>query len=65
MGINNPSSYERKVIEILQKEGIKYEREKTFSDLRRGLLRYDFFLPEQNLLIELQGQGHLLYQEIS
>lgn len=61
MGVSNPSSYERKLIMIFEEEKIEYEREKTFSDLRRGLLRYDFFLPQKNVLIELQGQQHFYY----
>ena len=35
--------------------------QKTFNDLRGikgGLLSYDFYLPEYNLLIEYQGEFH-------
>ena len=40
---------------------ISYEGQKTFSDLKSDnnySLRYDFFLPDYNLLIEYQGQQH-------
>ena len=33
------SSYEEKVIKILKKEKIKFQREKSFSDLKRGKYR--------------------------
>jgi len=46
---------------------IKYEKEKTFSELKNPLtgrlLRYDFYLPEYNLLIEVDGAQH--YQEVA
>lgn len=40
---------------------IAYEGQKTFSNLKSDnnySLRYDFFLPDYNLLIEYQGQQH-------
>lgn len=48
---------------ILKSLGIKYEYQKTFDDLKdTSLLSYDFFIPDQNILIEYQGKQH--YQPI-
>ena len=55
------SSYEEKVIKILKKEKIKFQREKTFSDLRKGKYRFDFFISNYNgapILIEVHGEQH-------
>lgn len=52
------SSYEEKAISLFKKANIKFQREKTFSDLRGGFFRYDFYLPSKNFLIELDGQFH-------
>ena len=54
------SSYEDYLLKIFREEKIDVEREKTFKDLRRGkgVLRFDFFLPKQNILIELDGIYH-------
>lgn len=52
------SKGEEKISLILKKNNIKYEREKTFSDLRKGLFRFDFYLPEQKILIEYDGEAH-------
>lgn len=46
---------------ILKENNIIFEREKTFSELRgkKGMpLRYDFYLPEYNRLIEYDGIQH-------
>ena len=51
------SSYEEKVISLLQKGKIKFEREKHFSDLRKGKYRFDFYV-EGGRAIEVQGQQH-------
>ena len=55
------SKYENKVIQILQKEKIWFYREKTFKDLKRGLFRFDFYLPNLNgapAIIEVDGEQH-------
>lgn len=55
------SSWEKYVSEILKKNNILHEKEFSFSDLRgKGshLLRFDFYLPEYNILIEVQGPFH-------
>ncbi len=54
------SSYEEQVISILKKEHIHFQREKSFKDLRKGKYRYDFYLPEQNIILEVDGIYHFL-----
>ena len=53
------SSYENHVVKLLNKEKIKYQREKTFSDLKGGKYRFDFYLPNYNgqaIIIEVDGE---------
>lgn len=55
------SSYELYVLKILKKEKVVFEREKSFSDLRQGKYRYDFYLPNYRgraILIEVDGEQH-------
>jgi very-short-patch-repair endonuclease len=55
------SSYENHVVKLLNKEKIKYQREKTFSDLKGGKYRFDFYLPNYNgqvIIIEADGEQH-------
>lgn len=52
------SSLELHILKILKQNGILFEREKTFSDLRKNKYRYDFYLPKQNALIEINGAQH-------
>lgn len=59
------SKLEEKIIEILKKEKIFFQREKTFSDLRKGKYRFDFYLPNVGgapAIIEVNGQQH--YQQV-
>ena len=54
------TSIGEKNIELLLKENnILYEKEKTFKELKQ--LRFDFYLPELNRLIEFDGIQH--YQD--
>ena len=59
------SKLEEKVITLLQKGHIRFMREKTFPDLRKGRFRYDFeiYVDGGRALVEVQGQQH--YQFIS
>jgi hypothetical protein len=53
------SKGEDKIIDLLNKEKIFFVREKTFSDLKRGLFRYDFYLPYVDggpAIIEYNGE---------
>jgi len=58
----NPKSHgEGKIENFLKINKITYKREKTFKGLvgiNGGLLKYDFYLPNYNLLIEFQGEQH-------
>ena len=56
------SKLETKVATLLKEANIKYEREKTYSDLKMGKFRYDFYLPDLNTIIEVNGQQH--YYEV-
>ena len=58
------SSLEEHIIKILQKEKIKFQREKTYPDLKSGYYRFDFFLPQYNLLIEVDGAQHYKFSKI-
>lgn len=49
------SNYEKMIIQILLKSGVKFEREKSFNDLAKGKYRYDFYLPACQILIEVDG----------
>lgn len=59
---NLTSVGEYKITNILTNLSIKFEREKTFPDLKNpktnGYLRFDFFLPEKNIIIEYDGEQH-------
>ena len=57
----NKSKGENKIKEIFILHNILFESQKTFSNLfglGNGLLSYDFYLPQQNILIEYQGEFH-------
>ena len=52
---------ELKISQILRENGIKFEKQKTFEDLRTGkygVLRYDFYISERGYLIEYDGSQH-------
>lgn len=55
------SKGEIKIRDILIKEKIHFIREMAFRDLRNGLMRFDFFLPDLNILIEFDGAQHFRY----
>lgn len=59
------SKGEEKIVEILQKGKYKFQREKSFNDLKKGTYRYDFYLLREGrpVLIEFQGEQH--YQFIN
>lgn len=55
------SSYENQIINILKKDKIKFYREKTFSDLKHGLFRFDFYIPNLQgapAIVEVDGEQH-------
>lgn len=58
------SKGEDKIVDLLNALGVKYIREKTFSDLKHGLYRYDFYLPDYDggrAIIEFNGEQHYHY----
>lgn len=61
----NRSRGERKIEKFLSIKKIHYESEKSFPDCinphckdKRGKLKFDFYLPHQNMLIEYDGKQH-------
>ena len=54
------SKSEEKFCTIFKKENIPFIREKTFSNLQKGILRFDFFLPSLGILIEYDSEIHFM-----
>lgn len=53
------SKGENKIKELLSSMGIAFIPQYTFNDLAdKALLKFDFYLPELNILIEYQGEQH-------
>ena len=55
------SQYEERILKILKQNKIYYQREKTFSTLKEGKLRYDIFIPNyrgKSIIIEVNGEQH-------
>ena len=55
------SSYESQIINILKTAKIKFQREKTFQDLKHGLFRFDLYIQNyngQSVIIEVDGEQH-------
>lgn len=57
----NESKGEKMIHSVLNKYDIQFETNKTFNDLKGingGILSYDVYIQEYNLLIEYQGEQH-------
>lgn len=55
------SKYEEYIMGILLKENIKFQREKTFYDLKKGRFRFDFYISNYKgkiYILEIDGQQH-------
>lgn len=55
------SKYEESIIKILKQGQISFVREKTFSDLKHGLFRFDFYIYNLNgapAIVEVDGEQH-------
>lgn len=55
------SKGEKRIAELLDLWQIRYIKEQKFADLKSekgNCLRFDFYLPDFNLLLEYQGQHH-------
>ena len=57
------SSLEEHIISVLKKEKIKFQREKTYPDLKSGYYRFDFWIPSLNFLIEVDGEQHMKFSK--
>ena len=55
------SKGEEKIEHLLKKHKDYYIKEKAFPDLRNGKLRFDFYLPDTDTLIEVDGEQHYKY----
>ena len=58
------SKGENKIIDLLNSARIRFEREKTFSDLRHGKFRYDFYIKNvhgADCIIEFNGEQHYYF----
>lgn len=65
MRYKNMSKGEKIILQILQKANLPFTREKTFSDLKMGLLRFDFYIIYNNspIIIEYDGEQHFKYNK--
>ena len=62
----NYSIGEEVIEKILLENNINFERQKTFKDCKNIFpLRFDFYLPKFNILIEYDGIQHFQYKENS
>jgi hypothetical protein len=51
------------ITQILKKLNINFQTEKSFEECRNKIrLRFDFYLPDHNLLIEFHGKHHYSYK---
>ena len=58
------SKGENKIIDLLNQAQIKFDREKTFSDLKHGKFRFDFYFKDvygADCIIEFNGEQHYHY----
>jgi very-short-patch-repair endonuclease len=55
----NVSKGEEKIMLFLEKNNVRYEKEKVFKEcIFKKPLKFDFYLPENNILIEYDGSQH-------
>lgn len=54
------SKGENKIVDMLNAAGLRYEREKTFKDLKHGIFRFDFcvYVDGGRAIIEYNGEQH-------
>lgn len=58
------SKGETKIVDILNKERVRFDREKTFSDLKHGKFRFDFYFKDvygADCIVEFNGEQHYQY----
>lgn len=54
--LDNQSSFEKIIESMLMQLDYTYEKEKSFQELKA--YRYDFYIPSENIVIEVDGQQH-------
>ena len=55
------SKGEDKIVDLLNRAGVRYTREKTYSDLKHGKFRFDFYFKDvhgADCIIEYNGEQH-------
>ena len=57
------SSLEQKVNKILVQENFYFEREKQFKNCYNGMYRFDFYLPKERVVFEVNGSQHYEYSK--
>lgn len=57
------SKLEDSIIYLLKQANISVYREFEIRDLRSGLMRYDFYCPDKNLIIEVNGTQHYEFKK--
>lgn len=58
------SKGENKIVDLLNRAGVRYEREKTFRDLKHGKFRFDFYIKNvlgADCIVEFNGEQHYQY----
>lgn len=54
--LDNQSYFEKIIESMLMQLDYTYEKEKSFPELKA--YRYDFYIPSENIVIEVDGQQH-------
>lgn len=53
------------ITDLLNKSKLRFDREKTFSDLKHGKFRFDFYIhnyvPGADCIVEFNGEQHYCY----
>lgn len=60
----NSTSYEKYMMTYLYKNNIEFTTQKTYKDClsdKSGFLRFDFYIPHLNVLLETDGEQHFKY----
>lgn len=52
------------IYRLLRASNIRFVQEKQFPDLRNGYMRFDFYLPDDEVLVECQGAQHYTYNKL-
>lgn len=55
------STYEIQILKLLKSSKIRFFQEYTFPKCYNGLYRFDFYLPNLNTCLEINGAQHYVY----